>query len=99
MYKRQLWYQPAVVRHTGISAADVPAAFQADVAKGHSEASMEDAATYVTSMMEAVTTSTITTTSTAPAVPSQNTTTTSKSGIAGQIPTDIGPASSTTLAR
>ena len=91
-----LWYQPSVVRHTGVNAADVPAAFQADVAKGHSEPSIDDAATYVASLMNQITTTTTSTTTTSTAAsPAQATTTAPRTGIAGQIPTEIGPASST----
>jgi protein phosphatase len=90
-----LWYQPTIVRRTEINAADVPAAFQADVAKGHSEATVEDAAKYIDSLKDQITTTT--TSTTAPAA-SQSTTTAPK-GIAGQIPTEIGPSSSTIVIR
>jgi PPM family protein phosphatase len=90
-----LWYQPTIVRRTEISAADVPAAFQADVAKGHSESSVEDATKYIDSLKDQITTTT--TSTTAPAA-SQSTTTAPK-GIAGQIPTEIGPSSSTIVIR
>jgi len=90
-----LWYEPTVVRRTAINAADVPVAFQADIAKGHSEPSVDDASKYVASLMDQISTTTSTTAPSVSEPAGPQTTTTAPRGIAGQIPTDVGPTSST----
>ncbi len=60
-----LWFQPTIAQRTAISATAVPAEFQADIAKGKTEPTLQDATDYVARVASStVVTSPPTTTST-----------------------------------
>lgn len=57
-----LWYQPKVEERTQVPAAAVPAEFQADVAKGKTEPSLQEARDYVARLKGGIPTTTVPTT-------------------------------------
>ena len=98
-----LWYQPKVERHTQIADSAVPAEFQADVAKGKTEPSLDEALAYVERLRAGIPSITPPTTGTS--LPARGTSTTAVAeAVAGDIlggavsggPVSTLPASSTT---
>jgi serine/threonine protein phosphatase PrpC len=61
-----LWFKPTVEQRTGLAAADVPAAYRADVQAGKTESSLAAARHYVQNLKDAAASTTTTTSTTGP---------------------------------
>ena len=99
-----LWYQPKVEQRTQIAESAVPAEFQADVAKGKTEPSLQEAVAYVARMRAGIPTTAPPTTGTSLPAAGGTSTTAVPEAVAGNIlggavsggPVSTLPVSSTT---
>ncbi len=87
-----LWFQPSVAQRTSIAAASVPAEFQADIVKGKTEPTLQDATEYVAR----IATSAVATTPSTNPPPPTTAPRSASSGVAGAISLAEAVTTSTT---